>query len=463
MPITIEADTLGVRGFSEKILGLSLYDWQVDAVLPIEAAFGPDAKRQNIAVVAPNGSGKDDRIIPAAVYYWMFFNPQGQVVITSKSATQLEGQTIPSLKKHFKKFGWDDPVTSPRFQLRTPTGGIVTAFVTNEGSRFEGWHSKPGQPLMVIANEAKFLDDRIYDGIDKCTVDVLMLISSPGLMKGRFYEAFTKLRQHFTCIQAGLSDCPHIPKERIELTLAAYGEHNPHTRSTLYGEFMESSDEEPYVLSLKQAMACINHPPTHVPGFRYGFFDFAEGRAENVLVIRNGNKFEIADAWKEPNEDAVIGRAIQLLRKHELTAEQAGGDAAAKNILDGLASAGLPIHRQNFGSAINNKVYKSWSAFAWLDGAQKIIRREVIIPDDEVLIGQITDRKKIFADTGKLGVEEKYVMAKRNVKSPDRADALFGCMAAMDTGQFRQAQAWHDYQDEEKTNEAALAGASVGW
>src|SRR6266404_4572692 len=134
-------------------------------------------------------------------------------------------------------------------------------------------------------------------------------------MKGRFYEAFTKMREHYHCINAGLADCPHIPKERIELTLATYGENHPHTRSTLYGEFMSQSDEEPYVLTLDQVMACINHPPNHAPGFKYGFFDFAEGRAENVFVIRDGNKFEIADAWKEPNADAVIGRAIQLIRK----------------------------------------------------------------------------------------------------------------------------------------------------
>ena len=448
----IDANDFTTKGFAEKYLGLNLYPWQAEALAPLEAAVGPNCKRQNIAIVAPNGSGKDSQVIPAAIYWWLFYNPKGRVVVTSKSDLQLTGQTIPNVNKYWERFGWPEPTKSPRFVLQTPEGGSLTAFVTNEGNRVEGWHSMPDSPCLLIVNEAKSIEDKIFEGINRCRVSAFMMISSPGLKMGQFYHAFEKMRDQYTPVRAGLADCPHIKKEDVELVISTYGEHHPVTRSTLFGEFMSQSDEEPYVLTLDQVESCINNPPQHQPGFKYGFFDFAEGRAENALVIRDGNKFQIADAWRESNADAVIGRAIQLLRKHGLTAANAGGDAAAKYILDGLAQAGYPIHRQNFGSQVSNQVYKSWSAYAWLEGAQKITKREVILPDDETLIGQLVTRKKEFAVTGKLGVEEKYQMNKRGIKSPDRADALFGCMAAVDTRAWdtTQRQTFREYIESEQ-------------
>lgn len=452
-------------GFAGEALGLKPYDWQARALLPLEKASGQGfpGRRQNIAVCAPNGSGKDMVIIPAAAYYWLCMNPQGQVVITSESHLQLTKQTIINLDDHYRKFGWEPPVRSPQYTLRTPTGGELTAFVTNTGARIEGFHSKPGRPLLGIINEAKSFDEDMWQGIDRWTVDALMIISSPGLKMGRFFDAFHKNRSQYTCIMAGLSDCPHIPQDDIDFIIQTHGEKGQVTRSRLYGEFMDADSEDPYCITIGQVQACIQNPPSHLPGFRYGFFDFADGRAENVLVIRDGNKYEIADAWREENKDAVIGRALHLLNKNNLRPEQVGADAAAKDILDAMASSGYPIHRQNFGATAKYEQYKSWMGFAWLTGCQKIIDREVIIPDDPILMEQLSSRKKIFTVDGKLSVEDKLKMLReRNVKSPDRADALFGAMSAFDTNLFKSAFVDIFAQNEQSETNSAFSGISVG-
>src|SRR5262249_52479384 len=132
-------DELRMRpeGFAELMLGLSPYDWQCRALMPIERAT---FRRQNIAVCSPNGSGKDEVIIPSAAYWWLFYHRKGRVEITSKSVLQIDTQTIPNLKKHWRKFGWREPRESPRFTLTTPTGGSLVAYVTNESARAEGAH-----------------------------------------------------------------------------------------------------------------------------------------------------------------------------------------------------------------------------------------------------------------------------------------------------------------------------------
>lgn len=421
-------------GFAEMVLGLSLYPWQAKALLPLEKATGVGGKRQNIAVVAPNGSGKDDRIIPAATFWWLAIHPRGQVVITSKSDTQLSRQTLPSLNKHYRKFGWAPPVNSPRYTLVTPTGGSLIAFVTNEGARSEGFHSRPGEPLLMIVNEAKSVAATNYEGIDRCSPDALILISSPGGMTGRFFECFTKLAALYTTIRAGLADCPHITKEQIESVIAVHGENSPVTRSTLHGEFMPEEEGVFLCCTDTEFESCLSFPPEWKPGFKFGFFDFADGRAENVFFLRDGNQYTKADAWRDANEDAVVGRALRLIAQHNLKPSQVKGDAAAKSIIDKMASAGVAIGRQNFGAIDKTGTYKSWSAMAWLEGCQKIKNREVIIPDDAVLRAQVTTRRQVFELNGKLGVEPKHKMLdERGLESPDRADALFGAMAEFDT------------------------------
>lgn len=429
----IENTTLG---FSESVLQLPLYNWQAKALRPLERATGKKARLQNIAVCAPNGSGKDDRIIPAASFWWLAMHKRGKVVITSKSDLQLSGQTIPALDRHWSKFaGWKEPTRSPRYELKTPTGGRLVAFVSNSAERVEGWHKEDNTdgPLLEIVNEAKSVDEGIFTGLDRWTVNARMYISSPGLMLGRFYDCFDKLRADWIGIRAGLADCPHIPEERIKYIIATYGENHPITRSTLYGEFMNQDEAEWFCVPLDALVACYDDPPRERKGFEYAFWDFAEGRAENVCAYRNGNKITIEDTFREQNEDAVVGRVIRTCRRLGLQPNQVGGDAAAKSILDKLASAGWVIHRQNFGAPDPSGVYVSWGAKAWIQLGNGIKNREWILPNDEVFKAQATQRKKTYTNTGKLGIEDKQKMMKeRRVASPDRADAVVGVAAAVD-------------------------------
>ena len=56
----------------------------------------------------------------------------------------------------------------------------------------------------------------IFDALDRCGTNVFLYTSSPGVRAGRFYESHTKLKDFFVVVQAGLKDCPHIPRAKIE-------------------------------------------------------------------------------------------------------------------------------------------------------------------------------------------------------------------------------------------------------
>jgi hypothetical protein len=59
---------------------------------------------------------------------------------------------------------------------------------------------------------------------------------------------------------------------------------------------------------------------------------------------------------------------------------------------------------------------------------QLIERRQIIIPNDEKLIAQLTSRRKQYDSKGRERLESKADLRARGVESPDRADALIGAI-----------------------------------
>lgn len=53
---------------------------------------------------------------------------------------------------------------------------------------------------------------------------------------------------------------------------------------------------------------------------------------------------------------------------------------------------------------------------------------ELQLPDDNDFIGQVSVRKYLFTDRGKIKVESKKEMKKRDLPSPDEADCVLLCV-----------------------------------
>jgi hypothetical protein len=73
-------------------------------------------------------------------------------------------------------------------------------------------------------------------------------------------------------------------------------------------------------------------------------------------------------------------------------------------------------------------VYANLSAEWWSTVGQLIERRQIIIPNDEKLVAQLTSRRKLYDSKGREKLESKADLRARGVESPDRADALIGAI-----------------------------------
>jgi phage terminase large subunit len=460
-------------GFCEGILGYpKLYDWQCNVLQPFMFASGPEARLVQVAVMSPNEGGRSSLLVSGIATWWLALHVRGKVGITTADQKQLNEQILPALEINKQKMvGWHS-VQSPYYRLMTPTGGRLIAFTTDDAGRVEGLHKGNDieSPLLWIIDEAKNVKQEIFTGVDRCSYNAKLLSSSPGLKRGTFFDAFTKNRAQYVAVSAGLKDCPHISKDKVDRIVATYGEEHPFTRSSVYGEFMSQDSLDRYILSDTDLRRCIDNPPEFKPGITVLFCDSGVGHDENVIVKRFGNKVEIVATWREANKEAAAGRFIREFVNQKVKAEQVFVDAADKELWDLVERGGWSIRRQNFGQVLpGNQVYTSWSAMIWLEGAAEIGRCEWILPNDEILFAELTTRQKKLNVRGKWQAEEKHELRKRGVNSPSRADSVLGAMSVQD---YQQMEAviegpWKGWEEEasnqQDRNVLSKIGASAGY
>jgi hypothetical protein len=452
-------------GFCEGVLGYpSLYRWQCEVLNPFLLSTGPKAELVQVAVMSPNEGGRSSLVISGLATWWLSMHKRGKVGITTADQKQLNEQVIPALEINVKKLGFHS-VQSPYYRITTPSGGRLIAFTTDDAGRVEGLHKGDDidAPLLWIIDEAKNVKEQIFTGVDRCSYNAKLLSSSPGMKRGTFFKAFTEHREQYICVQAGLRDCPHISKDKVQRIIATYGIDHPFTRSSVFGEFMDQDELDRYILSDTDLRRCLDNPPKWRPGFVFIFCDFGEGHDDNVIVKRDGNKIEIVSCWKEPNKEAAAGRFVRHFVELGVRNTQIAGDAADKEMLDLLSKAGWPIGRQNFGQPLaHDHIYKSWSSKAWMEGAASIARCEWILPNDDGFFAEATTRKKELTANGKWRAEEKYEMRKRGVPSPNKADAIFGAMAAVDYSVFNKVIDFTNWRDQSRDMSDRRVLESIG-
>jgi hypothetical protein len=460
-------------GFAEGVLGFNLHPWQREIV----DAFTDLHGRVKCAVSTPNGAGKSSIINATIILRTLAVKPQAKVIVTSGDFRQIDSQLWPALERHFHKFvGWF--YRRHDHWVQTAESGFLTAFTTDDPRRAEGYHAEFSEsidsPVVIICDEAKSIDESIFDAFSaRCTFNALFYVSSTGLATGSFYRAMCG-QGGFKRWSIGLKDCPHISRQRIEELEEEYKDNlnHPLLLSTLHGIFMDYSGDAGRFVTMADIKRAIESPPQPKFGDTVAACDFAGGGAENVLAVRRGNKVRIIRAWREHDEMAAIGQFITLFREQKLLPEQIFGDAAGagKPMIARFHEVGWPINKFNAGNeAYRSSDYMNRGAEVWEMAGRDVKNGKIDLDPDPKLHMQMVDRFRSADSKGRIRAESKSDMGKRNVDSPDRADAVMMAIAIRAPQLLNKEQDMINDWSERLTEEAmedvyskAPAGSDLG-
>lgn len=417
---------LSPAAFAYKYLGLTLYPWQAEAV---EACRHEHA---SVALVAANGSGKTAAVNTVLLLWWLYAYPRGRAVVTSGSWEQIGSQLWPALMVYdyifAELYGWE---FNSR-EIRTPQGGFIRPFSTVQPKRAEGHHEKPAinSPMLILVDEAKGIDEGIYDALNRCTPTCLVLTSSPGRAAGTFYEAFHRNKRLFHTVHVSAFDCPHIRADRIQRAQILYGpdyDNHPIYRSMILGDFTEGDDAA--IIPRRLLEEALAHKPTARAGRAYTAVDWAAGGDETVMAERRGNQLRILYKDREKDTVKAAEKVVGLCRRRGVHPDYSFGDVCGLGV--GIMQAAHAMHRWRFrefngGAPATDEHYCNVSIQAWHYFRQSLERGEICFPDglDDETVDQLSTRLLEWDARGRLRAESKEDMAKRGIHSPDRADAL---------------------------------------
>ena len=298
-----------VLEFTESVLGIKPYQWQRETLC--HAACGHPT-----CLVAANGSGKTSTIL-APLALWCLFNwPLARIVVTSASWSQLRKQFFDSIRlfrfhPFFRKWTFNEA------EIRSEAGGFIIGISVDEAGRAEGYHSRSDSPVMILADEAKSIDNGVFESLARCSAAFICYASSAGPALGTFYACLTTFRNFWACILVKSSECPHISKESIELDRAMWGEHSPQFRQKHLAEFTAEDDEA--FISMETVRGCMDNPPVFSAGRSSTFIDWSTGTDETVIAAANGNRIQIVAGFRERDAVQCVRRVASILRERGLT------------------------------------------------------------------------------------------------------------------------------------------------
>jgi len=417
-----------------------VYPWQQNDILDILKQDKP------FAGVYCNSAGKSGIVIPLFGLYVMSTYPGSQIVSTSGSWNQIETQLWPAVKNMTSRLpGWTwnkKELTGPVVEVDgIPLQSKWTPFSTDDPKRAEGHHNqlitgRTGQKIIIhkayIIDEAKSVDDGIFDAMARCKVSWKAVLSSAGEDYGAFYRCFHDHAALWTTRQRSWEKCPHLYEDKqmrkvIEAEIKVKGRDHPLIKSQYFAEFFQGKGYR--VFDADDVAAAMSGMVRKQGYDRCGAFDWSAGGDEQVWGVREGNMVvEPFKIWHEKDDTKVV-QLLEAeisrwkLQDNEVVIDVGGG---GKAIADMLERRGTKVLRYIAGAAPMDKV--AYGNKVCEDAFEKVSRvlHNISIPQDDKLAQQLREREYIMPnnDSNRRRLVPKEELRRHGRESPDRLDCL---------------------------------------
>jgi len=420
-------------GFIRDILGVELWSKQRQIA---------ESVRDNERTAVRSCSAGGKTAVAACIVLWFLcaFRPC-TVLTTAKSHRQVKEQLWREIRTRHAKANPPIGGDVTQLDINLDNNWFAKGFSTDEPERITGFHN---ENVLVVIDEASGIEDAVYGAIDNplaAGFTRLLLLGNPTQTIGKFYDAFSS--EAYKSFHISAFDTPGytgegafpflISKKYVNGKIKEWGEDSPLYEVYILGNFPSGEGDRliPFGLAEQATRKVIKPEKDEVIAIGC---DLARlGEDESVLYIRQGGKIIQWKTWRKAKTEACIGQIAHEINwvkdKFDRLPIVNVDEGYNPGVVDGLSEQGFEVNGIAFGSkAHNDKWYANKRAEMFFELADRFKTEDISIPDDKVLLKQITDIKpKGLNRQDQRILESKEEMKHRGVKSPDRADALALC------------------------------------
>lgn len=282
--------------------------------------------------------------------------------------------------------------------------------------------------LLYVIDEASGIPDPVFKPIEGALTGIcnwVLMIYNPTRSKGFAIDSQFKNRNDWVCLRWNSEESELVTREQVERMEKKYGRDSNVFRIRVLG--LPPKTDENILLPWDWVMDAVGREvePLDTDPDVFGF-DVGGGGDESVIYQRKGPKVWPAEQKNTDDSEELTGWALRRIL--DKMPEFAMIDA----IGIGWGIAGNLRTRQTICNIVEVNVSESPSEDEkffklrdelWWRLRESFERREISIPDDAILIAELTTIK--YEETnGKIKIESKKDLKKRGVESPNRADAL---------------------------------------
>lgn len=307
---------------------------------------------------------------------------------------------------------------------------------------FAGLHNQ-GKRILIIFDEASAIADAIWETTegaltDKNTEIIWCVFGNPTKNSGRFRECFAggKFAHRWSAHAVDSREVSITNKKQIQDWIDDYGEDHDFVRVRVRGIFPRNDATSFISLEVAREAAKRPLPEGNDVSYVLGVDVARYGTDSSVIFARKGR-----DARSRPPKRFSKLSTVQLAHRvfEEWMATSAvavfvDGGGVGGGVVDQLQVMGVPVYEVQFGSGSDisneyepNAKYLNKRAEIW--GAMRAWLNTGCIPEtiqglDHPFLDQLTGPTYTYSREDYLQLESKKDMRRRNLPSPDDADAL---------------------------------------
>ena len=336
-----------------------------------------------------------------------------------------------------------------------PEEWFAVARTASKPDALQGFHA---EHLLYIIDEASGVDDKIFEpvlGALSTPGARLLMCGNPTQLSGFFYESHNKNRASYSTFHIDGRKSGRVRQDYVDMIIRMYGEDSDVFRVRVAGEFPLQEDDIFIPLSLVENSIMTEFSPRKKPDLIHIACDVARfGDDKTVIGYKTDEKAEIykkrqgQDTMKTADDIILLGE--MLVHRYRLTPEtdspipvKVDDGGVGGGVVDRLKQIKrndperfwwLEVYPVIFGQRIKHKYYHDSTTYMMAvvkkllqpydedTGERKPV--ELVLPDDDDLVAQLSGRKYALTEASKIKVESKEAIKKRGLPSPDEADCV---------------------------------------